>query len=97
MTETVKSEAARIAEQLTRAYEGGAWHGPAVREVLAGVTADAAAARPVYVAGDIYPALPAGCAYTPYAGLTYYNCGSIWFTPNYGANGVYYRAVPSPY
>ena len=54
MTETVKSEAARIAEQLTRAYEGGAWHGPAVREVLAGVTAEAAAARPIPGAHSIW-------------------------------------------
>jgi uncharacterized damage-inducible protein DinB len=38
-------EAERIAEQLRRAHEGGAWHGPAVDELLKGVTAEQAAAR----------------------------------------------------
>jgi uncharacterized damage-inducible protein DinB len=33
----------RLADQLERGFRGGAWHGPAVMEVLAGV--DAAAAR----------------------------------------------------
>jgi uncharacterized damage-inducible protein DinB len=39
-------EAERIADQLKRAHEGGAWHGPAVDELLDGVTAEQAAARP---------------------------------------------------
>jgi uncharacterized damage-inducible protein DinB len=34
-------------DQLKRAYEGNAWHGPAVKEVLAGVTAGQAHARPL--------------------------------------------------
>jgi len=54
MTETMRSEGARIAEQLARAYEGGAWHGPAVREVLAGITAESAAARPIPGAHSIW-------------------------------------------
>ncbi len=40
-------EIERLEEQLRRSFEGDAWHGPAVLEVLAGVTADEAAARPV--------------------------------------------------
>lgn len=36
----------RIAEELRRAYDGDAWHGPSVREALAGVDARAATARP---------------------------------------------------
>ena len=39
-------EVERIADQLRRAHEGGAWHGPAINELLAGVTAEQAAARP---------------------------------------------------
>jgi uncharacterized damage-inducible protein DinB len=35
----------RIADQLRRSVEGGAWHGPALREVLARVPAEQAAAR----------------------------------------------------
>ncbi len=41
------SELERIADQLQRAYRGEAWHGPSIREVLDGVDADAASARPV--------------------------------------------------
>jgi uncharacterized damage-inducible protein DinB len=33
------SEMRRIVDQLERAYRGEAWHGPALREVLKGVTA----------------------------------------------------------
>jgi hypothetical protein len=29
-------------------------------------------------------------------GATYYVCGNTWFSPAYGANGVYYRVVPTP-
>lgn len=39
-------EVERIAEQLRRAHEGGAWHGPSIDELLEGVTADEAARRP---------------------------------------------------
>ena len=41
------SEAARLAEQLRNAFEGDAWHGPAVLELLADVDASTAAAHPL--------------------------------------------------
>jgi len=41
------SEAARIADQLRRAFEGSAWHGPALLELLEDVDARTAAAHPV--------------------------------------------------
>jgi len=47
-------EAERIADQLRRAHEGGAWHGPAVDELLKGVTAAQAAARHVEGAHSIW-------------------------------------------
>lgn len=40
-------EAAAIADQLRRAFDGSAWHGPAVLELLADVDAETAAARPI--------------------------------------------------
>lgn len=40
-------EAAGIADQLRRAFDGSAWHGPAVLELLADVDAETAAARPI--------------------------------------------------
>jgi uncharacterized damage-inducible protein DinB len=47
-------ETARILDQLHRAYEGPAWHGPALREVLAGVTWQTAAQRPIPGAHTIW-------------------------------------------
>jgi len=48
------TEIERILDQLKRAYEGNAWHGPSVREVLAGVTAEQGAARPLANAHSIW-------------------------------------------
>ncbi|HYM80759.1 MAG TPA: DinB family protein [Candidatus Limnocylindria bacterium] len=47
-------EKARIAEQLKRAFEGHAWHGPAVLQVLEGVAAKQASARPIPGAHTIW-------------------------------------------
>src|SRR5580700_1924345 len=41
------SEPALIAEQLRRAFEGDAWHGPAVLELIEGLDAATAAAKPL--------------------------------------------------
>jgi len=48
------TEIERIQDQLKRAYEGNAWHGPSVREVLDGVTAAQAHARPLANGHTIY-------------------------------------------
>lgn len=48
------TEVERIADQLRRAHEGEAWHGPALRELLAGVTAEQASARPLASAHSIW-------------------------------------------
>jgi uncharacterized damage-inducible protein DinB len=47
------SEAERIAEQLRRAHEGEAWHGPSLRELLQDLTPEQALARPVAGAHSI--------------------------------------------
>lgn len=47
-------EVERIADQLKRAHEGGAWHGPAVDELLKGLNAEQAAARRVEGAHSIF-------------------------------------------
>jgi uncharacterized damage-inducible protein DinB len=46
-------ETARIADQLRLAFEGEAWHGPALLEILAGIDAKAAA-RPIAKAHTIW-------------------------------------------
>ena len=48
------SEIKRTKDQLKRAFEGKAWHGPSVCEVLAGVSAQQAAAHPIEGAHSIW-------------------------------------------
>jgi len=48
------TEIDRILDQLKRAFESSAWHGPSVREVLAGVTAEQAHTRPLRNAHSIW-------------------------------------------
>lgn len=50
----MKTEIQRLGEQLERALEGEAWHGPSVLEVLEGVTAHQAAAHPIAGAHSIW-------------------------------------------
>ena len=47
-----RSEA--IVDQLHRAYAGEAWHGPSLREILTGVTAPVASAKPIAGAHSIW-------------------------------------------
>ncbi|HYV05863.1 MAG TPA: DinB family protein, partial [Blastocatellia bacterium] len=48
------SEIKRIRSQLRRAFEGEAWHGPSVMELLGDVTAEQAAAHPIAGAHSIW-------------------------------------------
>lgn len=51
------SEAARLADQIRRGFEGDAWHGDAVLELLVDVDAKTAAAHPVKDAHSIWELL----------------------------------------
>ena len=48
------SETARLADQIRRAFEGDAWHGDSIQQLLADVTAATAAARPIKDAHTIW-------------------------------------------
>jgi uncharacterized damage-inducible protein DinB len=48
------SEVRRIRSQLRRAFEGEAWHGPSLMELLADVAAPRAAAKPIAGAHSIW-------------------------------------------
>ena len=50
----MSGELKRLEEQLRRALEGEAWHGPSLLESLAGVSAAQAAARPIAGAHSIW-------------------------------------------
>jgi uncharacterized damage-inducible protein DinB len=54
MAKANQSEANRIADQLRRAFYGEAWHGDSLFEILDGVTAARAAARPIANAHSIW-------------------------------------------
>jgi hypothetical protein len=43
----MNSESSRIADQLRCAFDGDAWHGPPLSDLLAGITAEKASARPL--------------------------------------------------
>jgi len=48
------SETARLADQIRRAFDGDAWHGDSIKELLTSVTAETAAARPIKNAHSIW-------------------------------------------
>ena len=48
------SQTARLADQIRRAFYGEAWHGDAMMEILTGVNAEVAAARPLKNAHSIW-------------------------------------------
>jgi len=56
----------------------------------------AGSAATAYAMGETVVALPSGCKNSTVGSSVYYVCGSTWFSPAYGANGVYYRVVPAP-
>lgn len=59
-----EGEVSRLVEQLRASFEGESWHGPAVLDVLQGVSADAAARHPVPGAHSIWQlALHLGSTY----------------------------------
>ena len=51
------SETARLADQIRRAFEGDAWHGDSILELLAGVNAKTAASHPIKGAHSIWELL----------------------------------------
>jgi hypothetical protein len=61
-----------------------------------GYAAGSANTAAAYAMGVNYAALPAGAMAVQKYGNTYYLVGNTWFQPAYGANGVYYRVVPTP-
>lgn len=48
------SEVERISDQLRRAHQGDSWHGPSLRELLAGIPPRQAASRPLASAHSIW-------------------------------------------
>jgi hypothetical protein len=57
-----------LADQLRRAHNGEAWHGPALNEVLAGVTPEIASSRPIPGAHTIWEIVRHVAAWIPAVG-----------------------------
>lgn len=57
-----------LADQLRRAHQGEAWHGPSLREILAGITAEMASSRPVAQAHGIWELVTHISAWLPAVG-----------------------------
>ena len=77
----------------------GAVAAGAVVGMAAGAAVASAAARPVYPAypiGVSYSTLPSGAVIVNRNGVNYYQVGTTWFKPAFGANGVYYSVVAAP-
>jgi hypothetical protein len=80
----------------------GAVAAGAVVGVAAGAAIASTAARPAYPAypayavGVNYATIPAGAVVVQRYGVQYYQVGTTWFRPYYGANGVYYQVVAAP-
>jgi hypothetical protein len=49
-----------------------------------------------YEMGAIYAVLPAGCISPVIEGASYFLCSNTWFSPAFGANGVFYRVISPP-
>ena len=62
----------------------------------AAVAPGASVAAGTSAVGQVVAALPAGCVTPEVQGRSYYLCGNTWFAVAYGANGVYYKVVPTP-
>lgn len=54
ITTTANTECTRIANQLRSVFDGEAWHGPSLRELLSGVSHEQANARPLASAHSIW-------------------------------------------
>lgn len=46
--------------------------------------------------GSVYSALPSGCTLAMVQGQNYYRCGSYWYLPQFGPQGVQYLFVAPP-
>jgi hypothetical protein len=87
------------AANTTNAYNAGYNAGATTSQPVETVQQEAPPPPAVtYTVGQTVAALPPGgvTSTTTVQGATYYQCGNTWFSPAFGANGVYYRVVPDP-
>jgi uncharacterized damage-inducible protein DinB len=90
-------ETSRISDQLRRAFDGDAWHGDPLSKILAGVTAEQAAAHPVAGAHSVWELLLHVEGWTRVAADTIDGKPMPgWPTPAPGIDFQDWPAVPTP-
>jgi hypothetical protein len=84
-------------------YSAGAVAAAGVVGLAAGAAIGSAAVQqPVYVTGpalgsEVFALPGSGCTSVFTNGTRYYNCGSAYYQPHFGSNGVYYTVVANPF
>ena len=75
-----------------RGYGGYGYGAPVARAAAYGVAAGVTAAA----IGSVAYSLPSGCSSLYYSGLGYYNCGGVYYQPQYSGTNVTYVVVQNP-
>lgn len=68
------------------------WHHP----VAAGAAFGAAAAVTSAAIGSVVYSLPPSCTVTVVNGISYQNCGGVWYEPQFSGTSVEYIVVSAP-
>ena len=76
-------------------YHSG-WYGD-YHPVATGVAVGAGMALGAAAIGSIAYSLPGNCALMPYGGISYQQCGGVWYQPQYAGTQVQYVVVNPPH
>lgn len=77
-----------------RGWDNDGWdHHPVATGVAIGATAAVTAA----VIGSVVYSVPPSCRTVVYTGVSYSQCGDVWYQPRYAGSSVTYVVVNSPY
>jgi hypothetical protein len=74
---------------------GYGWYG-GYHPIARAAIATAAVATTAAIVGSYYRSLPTNCAVVYRVGLTYYQCGSVWYQPSYVGSSIQYVVVTAP-
>ncbi len=72
-------------------------HGRNYHPIGTAVAVGAAVAVTAAVVGSIINTLPSGCTTVIQNGISYSQCGNVWYEPQYAGNNVTYVVVNTPY
>jgi len=77
-----------------RGWDNNGWN---YHPVAAGIAFGAAAAVTSAVVGSTIYSLPPSCSTVYYSGVSYAQCGNVWYEPRYAGSSVNYIVVNPPY